>query len=289
VGGGARGLPGVGVAAVSYNLWELYDGRGEERYLAADAHGGSPAEQYAQRAAAYVRTLKGLEVDLLLLQEVESAAVACALAGKAWPSSGWSCYSTRRSEGGFPQNIAIATRLKGTARWLRSSDQHATGPRGALELSLQGAGGLTVTAVHLKSSRGQTSHDDCGNARKRMGAAAALARRYEGWSSVLIAGDFNVDPGDRGRALYDRTDDVLLGRGFKRLCSTAAEGCQVPTYLFGAPSKRTKQRGGAIDLAFFRGGGIWRAEGFRVITSAPHRSRNPFGSDHLPVEITLQR
>jgi endonuclease/exonuclease/phosphatase family metal-dependent hydrolase len=286
-GGGAKGLAGSRVLVVSWNVWELYDGVGEDRYL-ADEHGGTPAAQYERRLALFAKTLGRLEADVLLLQEVEGAAVACALAHEAWPRSGWSCASGRGAAGGggVPQNVAVATRLRGDLRWLSPDDHRTTGPRGALELSLEGAGGLTVTAVHLKSSVGQYGAADCANARQRMGAAAALATRYGGWSSVLIAGDFNVDPHDTGRALYDRTADVLLGRGFERLCAAEGAGCAVATYQ----AAGGRGRDGAIDLAFFRGGGRWRAERLRVITTAPRRTRsNPLASDHLPIEVELRQ
>lgn len=277
-GGGAQGIPGTKVVVMSYNLWELYDGRGGDRYLAAEAHGASPAVQFEQRLSLFAKTLSTQEIDVLLLQEVEGSAIACALARTAWPRSGWSCFATK-SSGASPQNVAVATRLKGTARWLVSTDRRKTGPRGVIELSLEGADGLTVTAVHLKSSRGFQGPDDCANARQRMGASAALATRYQGWSSVLMAGDFNIDPEDTGRALYDRTADVLQGRGFRRLCSAKA-GCGVATYASG---------GSAIDLAFFRGGGLWRATSFQVISSAPHRKRTTLASDHFPVVAVLSR
>lgn len=281
-GGGAQGIPGVKVIVVSYNLWELYDGRGGDRYLAKEAHGATPAAQYEERLSLFAKALAAIETDLLLLQEVEGASVACAIAHRAWPRSGWSCYSTQRS-GASPQNVAIASRLKGRARWLHPRGVGETGPRGALELSLEEAGGLTVTAVHLKSSRGLHGGGDCSNARQRMGAAAALASRYGGWSSVLIAGDYNIDPDDTGRTLYDRTADILRGRGFERMCSKTS-GCRLATYVGGSKMDRS-----SIDLAFFRAGGLWRAERFDVLSDVPHRGQTPLASDHLPVVVELRR
>lgn len=285
VNGGAAGVPGVGVTVLSYNLWELYDGRGEERYLAAEQHGGTPREQYERRLRLFARALRSQEVDVLLLQEVESAEVACALAAQAWPRSGWSCFATEVPYS-MPQNIAIATRLKGQTRRLHPLDGRAAGPRDALELSLEGAGGLTLTTVHLKSSRGAQGPEDCANARRRMGAAVGLARRYEGRPSVLVAGDFNVDPLDRGRAIYDRTDDILLAKGFERLCSK--QGCDLATYP-SSGSKNGSSRGSAVDLVFFRGGGVWSVGALEVLGEAPRGRQAPLGSDHLPLVIRLQR
>ncbi len=281
--GGAKGVPGTRVVVASFNVWELYDGQGDDRYLSR-LHDGTPEGQYRSRIVRLAEQLRRLEVDLLLLQEVENAAVACALAEEAWPRSGWSCAATRRG-GSSPMNLAIASRLKGTVRHLRPADARSTGPRGALEISLEGAGGLTVTTVHLKSSRGQVVPEDCHNARRRMGSAVALAARYQGWASVLIAGDFNVDPLDMGRSLYDRTDDVLVARGFERLCPVA--GCSSPTYV--GPTQSSSSLTGAIDLAFFHGGGRWRAVRMEVIGEANRRNEATRVSDHRPIIIELRR
>ena len=278
--GGARGRAGARVTVVSYNVWELYDGMGEDRYLAARP-GGTPAVQYEGRMRAASRALRAVEADVLVLQEIEGAAVACSLAERAWPGSGWTCFASSGRPGQLPQNVAVATRLEATARTLTPSSPREAGPRPALELTVEGAGGLTATAVHLKSSRGRSGHDDCAAARERMGMAAALAKRYEGWSSVLVLGDFNVDPSDEARAIYDRTDDILEGRGFARLCPPGRLGCRTPTYV-------AASRGGStIDLAFFRSGGRWRPAGVRVLSTAPVRPREPFGSDHLPLVVEL--
>ncbi|MBC6441372.1 MAG: endonuclease/exonuclease/phosphatase family protein [Rhodospirillales bacterium] len=68
---------------------------------------------------------------------------------------------------------------------------------------------LAVAAVHLKSSRGQTGRDDEENAFKREAVASALAVTIRddaleraGWSYV-VAGDFNVAPGDTGKVGVD--------------------------------------------------------------------------------------
>ena len=279
--GGARGRPGATVTVVSYNVWELYDGDGEPRYLSKSGHGGAPAEQFPDRLKIIAKALSKVELDVLLLQEVEGAEVACALAAAAWPTSGWSCYSTGSGGSKTPMNIAVATRLRASASLLRPVKRGSSGPRDALELSLEGAGGLTVTAVHLKSSRGLQGPEDCSNARRRMGAAAGLVNRYFGRSSVLIAGDFNIDPLDTGRTVYDRTAEILGQRDFERACPSS-RGCATPTY----PGY---QVGSAIDLAFFRRGGRWSVADVRVLATAPHREKTSLGSDHLPLLIELRR
>lgn len=64
---------------------------------------------------------------------------------------------------------------------------------------------IAVTAVHLKSSGGRTGKKDEKNSFKREAIAAALienikahARKHKDWSYV-VAGDFNVAPGDTGK------------------------------------------------------------------------------------------
>ena len=64
---------------------------------------------------------------------------------------------------------------------------------------------IAVAAVHLKSSVGRTGKKDEPNSFKREAIAAALietikvhAKKYEDWSYV-VAGDFNVAPGDIGK------------------------------------------------------------------------------------------
>jgi len=105
VRGGARGRPGTKIVVVSYNLWELYDGVGESEYLGGNkAHGGAPAEQVDSRLASFSRALRPHSPDILILQEVEGADLACRIASKVAPDSAWSCWSARARGGrGTPQ------------------------------------------------------------------------------------------------------------------------------------------------------------------------------------------
>lgn len=68
---------------------------------------------------------------------------------------------------------------------------------------------LVVAAVHLKSSQGATGHKDKGNSDKREVVAAGLVeaiiadtKARDGWSYV-VAGDFNVAPGDIAKVGID--------------------------------------------------------------------------------------
>ena len=104
-------------------------------------------------------------------------------------------------------------------------------------------------------------------------------------SSVLIMGDFNVDPLDRERMLYDRTDDILTMRGFERLCPS--RGCAVPTYV--GTTSTPSASAAAVDLAFFHGGGVWHVEATHIGLGSRRTSRAPALSDHRPIWVILAR
>ncbi len=68
---------------------------------------------------------------------------------------------------------------------------------------------LAIVAVHLKSSVGKSGKKDEKNSQKReiiigaaMEAVATHKRIHEGWS-YIVAGDFNVAPGDVNKTGYD--------------------------------------------------------------------------------------
>ena len=88
--------------------------------------------------------------------------------------------------------------------YIPSDQRKNRGSRGWLWVEFGGLK-IAVVAVHLKSSVGRTGKKDEPNSFKREAIAAALietikahAKKYEGWSYV-VAGDFNVAPGDIGK------------------------------------------------------------------------------------------
>jgi endonuclease/exonuclease/phosphatase family metal-dependent hydrolase len=73
---------------------------------------------------------------------------------------------------------------------------------------------LTVSVVHLKSSRGSAGPDDFENARKREFVAAAVAvgvlddRQFWPEYNCVVAGDFNVGHSDKGKNGHDLFHDT---------------------------------------------------------------------------------
>jgi endonuclease/exonuclease/phosphatase family metal-dependent hydrolase len=283
---GTASLPGetrrLGVSGdlvvVSYNLWELYDGRDGDSYLGEREHPESatldPAHA-ARRVAALAAPLAGLSADVFVFQEVENAELACAVARAADERSAWRCWASDWAHEPHPQNVAVASRLAGTVVQLDPGE--GMGQRGALELAVDGTA-LRIAAVHLKSSVGAEGVDDCGNAAKRMAVAQGLVLRQRALSgsAYLVVGDFNVDPADAAKIGYDRTDDILAGTGAADL---------VPRFADVAAVAALSPYGTIIDRAFFRPGGAIAARGLRFVEDAP---TGGWASDHRPLVVTLR-
>jgi endonuclease/exonuclease/phosphatase family metal-dependent hydrolase len=151
------------------------------------------------------------------------------------------------------------------------------GQRGALELAVDGTA-LRIAAVHLKSSVGAEGIEDCGNAAKRMAVAQGLVLRQRALSgsAYLVVGDFNVDPADAAKIVYDRTDDILAGTGAADL---------VPRFADVAAVAAQNPYGTIIDRAFFRPGGAVAAGGLRFVEDA---LTGGWASDHRPLVVTLR-
>jgi endonuclease/exonuclease/phosphatase family metal-dependent hydrolase len=279
-------LPGVArrlgesgdLVVVSYNLWELYDGRDGDSYLGGEDHPEAttldPAHA-ARRVAALAAPLAGLSADVFVFQEVENAALACAVARAADERSAWHCWASDWAHEPHPQNVAVASRVAGTVVQLDPGE--GMGQRGALELSVAGTA-LRIAAVHLKSSVGAEGIDDCRNAAKRMAVAQGLVLRQREVpdSAYLVVGDFNVDPADAAKTGYDRTDDILVGTGAADL---------VPRFADVAALAAQNPYGTVIDRAFFRPGASVAAQGLRFVEDAP---TGGWASDHRPLVVTLR-
>jgi len=263
-------LPGTLVVA-SYNVWELYDGLGGDRYYSRHHADSLTPTDVKLRVAKLAVELRAAQPHVIAFQEIEDAKLACRVAAKAVPGSRWQCAAGAWKKRSTPQNVAIATRVGGTAHILTPRTRFA--PRGVVELELPG-GKLRVLTVHLKSSRGARGHRDCRNANRREAMADAIVARVRGFAgAAVVIGDYNFDP---LRALHDRTDDVLQKARFKSL--------RQRFYPNGAPSTYPTWRS-TIDLAFFRAGPGVTATGFRVLTKA---RVNRWTSDHVPVLATFR-
>jgi len=271
-----RGLPPLRLPRVltvaSYNVWELYDGEGGDRYLSryhADAL--SPGD-VKLRVAKLAAALRPAMPHVIVFQEIESGQLACRVARLVVPRARWRCGAGVWSRRASPQNIAVASRVGGSMGRLRPAWRFA--PRGAVELVL-GGGRLVVLGVHLKSSRGRRGLGDCRNAARRAAMARALVaylgKRHPG-AAALLVGDFNVDP---LRAQYDQTASVLLG--------ARLESLRRRFYPDGAPATYPHYRS-VIDLAFFRPAQGVVAKSYRVLAKA---RVGRWTSDHRPVVVKL--
>jgi endonuclease/exonuclease/phosphatase family metal-dependent hydrolase len=263
-------LPATLVVA-SYNVWELYDGYGGDRYYSRHHADSLTPADVKIRVAKLAAELRASKPHVIAFQEIEGAKLACRVASKALPGYRWQCAAGAWKKRSTPQNVAIATRVGGKASILTPRSGFA--PRGVVELTLPG-NKLRVLTVHLKSSRGARGHRDCRNANRRQALADAIVARVRGFKgAAVVIGDYNFDP---LRALHDRTDDVLKKARFKSL--------RQRFYPNGAPSTYPTWRS-TIDLAFFRAGAGVSATGFRVLTKA---RVNRWTSDHVPVLATFR-
>jgi endonuclease/exonuclease/phosphatase family metal-dependent hydrolase len=263
-------LPATLVVA-SYNVWELYDGYGGDRYYSRHHADSLTPTDVKLRVAKLAAELRAAKPHVIAFQEIEDAKLACRVAARAMPGVRWRCAAGAWKKRSTPQNLAIATRVGGTARILTPRSGFA--PRGVVELELPGSK-LRVLTVHLKSSRGARGFRDCRNANRRRALADAIVAHLRGAKGAsVVIGDFNFDP---LRVGHDHTDDVLRKARFSSLRQRFYPGGAPSTY----PSYRS-----TIDLAFFRPGGGVTATGFRVLTKA---RVNRWTSDHVPVVATFK-
>jgi endonuclease/exonuclease/phosphatase family metal-dependent hydrolase len=274
---GTQITPGDTLTVVSYNLWELYDGRGGDRYLGEQEHpeGATLDDVHAaRRVEALAAALKGAAADVYVFQEVENAVLACALARAAAGEGAWTCWASDWAPEPHPQNVAVASRVPGAV--LELDPGPGMGQRGALEFTLDG-GALRIAAVHLKSSVGASGAEDCGNAAKRMAVAYGLLERRKEFpdAAYLVIGDLNVDPGDAVKDDYDFTDEILARDGGEDL---------VRRFLGEAPAVRATVWGSVIDRAFLRRSAGIDAASLRFAVDAP---LGDWASDHRPLIVVL--
>jgi endonuclease/exonuclease/phosphatase family metal-dependent hydrolase len=139
--------------------------------------------------------------DILLAQEVQSETVVSLVL----PPNGYRAATTSRFSG--TQQLCIAGRIPADSAWFEAwkKDGKDDPPRGFAFASFRLPSGklLMVYTVHLKSNAGG---DPASNRAKREDAARQLIdhirletakRKGPGELAVLVAGDFNTDPGQR--------------------------------------------------------------------------------------------
>lgn len=193
-----------------------------------------------------------------------------------------------------PRSSDVSVSMLSLALEITMKDQERPS-RGFLRADF--AGGLSVYAVHWKSSGGASGDDDPLNAAKRENNARGVARdasdQLGQGRTVLIAGDYNIQPigkhvrvgsdiiqdctpslGNCGAGGLDGYDDSIkivsdIGNGFRLLSQELR-----PTYLRGNFGP------GAIDHIAVAGP---MATDFSTATTISVNSDNYFGSDHSPV------
>ena len=234
---------------------------------------------------------KSLEVAVLSRLPIESAA--------EWDTTG------RRPEGdGHPPLVsAPTTPTQERPVGLKIPDDLRP-PRGFLRVDL--ANGLTIYAVHWKSSRGA----DCTTkARKQArlrevqaaGLAAEAATALAAGRTIIVAGDYNIQaPGRVLQVGTDPDEDCAPTRGrCDTLCGPGArDGYDDSIALLLALDDSARLLSGELDSTYVRrefpGGAIDhvlvagpRAEAFSAATTPTVSGKRWQGSDHRPVLIHL--
>ncbi|WP_306141487.1 endonuclease/exonuclease/phosphatase family protein [Roseibium sp. MMSF_3412] len=262
--------------------------------------------------------------DVLVLQEVVSSRQVAEIADEIgfdhWAISDFS--PPVETTGHWPKSLEVAiisrTPFEKIAEWDTSVDgydpraSNEDWPTESLDLGLTINGserpsrgflrvdladGLSVYAAHWKSSGGAKGDDDLSNAAKRennaRGLAADASAVLQSGRSVVIAGDFNIQPigkhvrvgsnvaedckpslndcGAGGRDGYDDSMKILseIGFGYRLLSAELP-----PTYLAGNFGP------GAIDHIVVAGPLANSFPNAETVSVARNRY---FGSDHSPV------
>ncbi len=269
--------------------------------------------------AGFGEYLRKVNPKVLVLQEVLREKQVRRLMREAGISH-WNMRLSDFSRGGSLQVAILSPRKIGNARVFdpykdadakdmssfASGDQRCRKPaRGWLWAEIR-ALRLAVAAVHLKSSVGKMGSCDEENSCKRENVAAALAkkivkdRRKRSDYSYLVAGDFNVAPGDvqkvgvdidhrcpkQGRCVqYDQTHAILssgLVRGLAMRNLTVGLG---RSYTEKGKSRcgKVKAKYAASPIDNIYAAGPFFDEASKLIAER----RGPFGSDHYAIRVTV--
>jgi endonuclease/exonuclease/phosphatase family metal-dependent hydrolase len=200
---------------VTWNVENFFNDRRDSPELAVEPV--ASAADYRRKLLGAVETLRELDADLVLLQEIENEAVTAAL-GDAL--GGYPHRSTTR--GNDPRGIDLAVLSRVPIRLVRDhSDEWFEGPDGAgpfsfardcqeLHLTLAGSS-VIVLGVHYKALGDAASRQKRAAEAERTRQIADELRALEPATPLLIAGDFNAEPdapelaafGERDTAAYD--------------------------------------------------------------------------------------
>jgi len=176
-----------------------------------------------------------------------------------------------------------------------AAQRRNTGARGWISVEVP-ALKLVVIAAHLKSSQGRTGKADEENSFKREAVAAAIAVQISAdaqlrrdWSHV-VAGDFNVAPGDVAK----------VGVDFARACSATACTAYDQTHaiLSSGLVAGLAMRNLVVGLGpSYVGGNYAKSPIDNVYATGPIFDRTvrltaergpPFGSDHHALRVTVE-
>jgi endonuclease/exonuclease/phosphatase family metal-dependent hydrolase len=239
---------------------------------------GATKEEQEKQIAAVREEIRKLRPDILLLQEVGSAAALEETLKPLGPE--WSVSIVSRfTQGGFlsGQQVAIAARIPADSAWAEPwTNGWAQPPRGYAYASfLIGTRRLAVYCLHLKSNLGNPGE----NTSKREDAMEQLVahlqtprRAVPTPDAIIIGGDFNTDDPDTptGQAAAERTFNLLRAQKF----SWAFEGVRHEKRIT-CPSKG-RYPDASFDHFFTRGLNRPLA---RVVPTA--------ASDHRPVVMDI--
>ncbi len=202
--GGGAGASGVVVRVATWNVHDLFDS--EDRLLPPGDRDLVPSPGEVEAKLDRVATvLRRVDADVVVLQEVENAAILAALAARAgYPEA-------RLVEGTDPRGIdvAVLSRVPVVAYVSHQADRDATGrplwPRDCVEAHLDVAGGrrLVVVASHFSSALSDDGTRRTLQAARLRELADAAARSG---ACVVAGGDLNDAPGSAALA-------PLLGDG----------------------------------------------------------------------------
>jgi endonuclease/exonuclease/phosphatase family metal-dependent hydrolase len=256
------------VRVATWNVHDLFDA--EDRLAPPGDLDEVPTEAEVEAKLALLATvLLRLDADVVLLQEVETLALAEALAGR-------SGYAAARLVDGFDPrgiDVAVLSRLP-VADYVShlgevGPDGRPLWSRDCVEVHLGGGDGLALVGTHLVSLVTDPSGD-----RRRMQAARMreIADGLAGSPSgplVLAGGDLNDEPASGSLA------PLLADGGWVDVLS-----------VFGLAETWTwvgASGGSRLDYLLVPAGDAWRLSGAEVVEGDDVASV----SDHLPVVLEL--